>query len=254
MMPTRMVHDPLEDIKEERGVECKRQVQLYQKMFSVIPTMTSTELVSNYYLNRNSSLHGNLILIDVRTEAEYAVSMIPGAITLKEFEHQQTIKHHHQNDDNVNHHANSNSRSDNIIVTYCTVGYRSGREALRLQDKYPQYNGTIYNLDGILSYTYVKDAPTLVTPSPTSSGSSTTTTTNKIHTYGQVWGNLVNPTSEYEAIWFLPKNYAFHLIQTVGVSIQRCIQHIIINLSSFVGWYQHRRETTITTKITSKNR
>ena len=44
-----------------------------------------------------------------------------------------------------------NHPTDEIIVTYCTIGYRSGLEARRLKTK---YNLNVMNLDGIVSYTH----------------------------------------------------------------------------------------------------
>jgi rhodanese-related sulfurtransferase len=57
------------------------------------------------------------VLVDVRTEAEQQVSMLPGAITKEEYE-----KH-------------SDKYQDKKVICYCTVGGRSGKYAKQLADK-----------------------------------------------------------------------------------------------------------------------
>ena len=57
------------------------------------------------------------ILVDVRDKAESDVSMIPGAITVDEFE--KTEQDH----------------QGKTIITYCTVGHRSGIYAQKLKRK-----------------------------------------------------------------------------------------------------------------------
>ena len=66
------------------------------------------------------------ILVDIRSESEMEVSMIPGAISAQEFE------------------ANKDSYRDYKIVAYCTIGYRSGFYAKELREE--QF--TAYNIIG----------------------------------------------------------------------------------------------------------
>jgi len=71
--------------------------------------------------------------------------MIPNATTLDQLEANLNAN---RNDK----HASSSSPSEvHVVVTYCTIGYRSGLEAQRLRD---QYNLNVRNLDGIVSYTH----------------------------------------------------------------------------------------------------
>ncbi len=64
--------------------------------------------------------------------------MLEGAVTLQEFKRQYMAKQ---------------ISPDVRIITYCTVGYRSGLEARRL--KYQcGLEGRIHSLDGIVAYTY----------------------------------------------------------------------------------------------------
>jgi len=68
------------------------------------------------------------ILVDVRSPAEQQVSMIPGAITVAEFE------------------KNKHKYKNKIVITYCTIGYRSGRFAGQLIKE----NFNAFNLEGSL--------------------------------------------------------------------------------------------------------
>ena len=59
---------------------------------------------------------GDVVLVDVRESAEQAVSMIPGAIPVGQFE------------------AERNRHDTKQIVVYCTIGYRSGLYAGKLKE------------------------------------------------------------------------------------------------------------------------
>jgi rhodanese-related sulfurtransferase len=180
------------------------------------------------------SIHdgARLVLIDVRTDEERMVSMIPDAPSPGAAASGPG--------GDLGNIGGGNGSGGVIVVTYCTVGYRSGREARRLRDLYPQYDGRIYNLDGILSYTYVEGPPPLVTPPPggtvpTTNGptdqgrrppaAGASSAARQVHTYGPAWGDLVNPEGGYEAVWFEQPGLARHLLQTVAASATRGVQH-----------------------------
>ena len=303
-----------EDLKN-RFDECQKQVQHYQGIFPSIPTMTSEELVATRNKQQQQHQERQLILVDVRTRVEQETSMIPGAITLDEFhrrmDHTRQQQQWQQKQgggifDRYHPSPTSSSSSsptpnqlddsvpeiyvDSIVVTYCTVGYRSGREAQHLADKYPNFFRTnttyssrittsaetttigndksvdredppmsggiesdnvdevderernmsskvelepnLYNLDGILAYTYVEGAPPLQVPRSSTMQSSggrttaptTTTTTTKVHTYGPAWNHLAHP--DYEPVWFRTYwDFGCHAVQTVGCSVARSFQH-----------------------------
>ena len=74
----------------------------YERKFPTVEGITATELLQ-------SLEEGNqYILVDVRKPKEQEVSMIPGAITQKEFENR------------------ADDLAGKTVVTYCTAGYRSG--------------------------------------------------------------------------------------------------------------------------------
>ena len=174
-----------------------------------------------------------------------------------------------------------------LIVVYCTIGYRSGREAQRLIDELttgaasssylihtpgsgrtmtsaqpqppkPMTLGTTFeikNLDGILAYSFVAEAPPLIVPrprrSPTTVDATTTTddvapiiTTRKIHTYGKAWSTAVNPT--YEIVYFGKKtqqipHLVHHALQTGWMILYRRLQHHV------AGWSRNKKKKTNTT-------
>lgn len=106
------------------------------------------------------------VLVDVRGDEEREVSMIPGAISQEEFE-----KH-------------PDRFTGREVVTYCTIGYRSGRYTQKLVGK----GWDAHNLRGsIVSWTHV-EGELEHDGSPT----------RRVHVYGRAW-NLV--AEGYEAVW-----------------------------------------------------
>lgn len=75
----------------------------------------------------------DVVFVDVREPAEQAVSMVPGALTDEQFA------------------ARKDTLRDKTIVTYCTIGYRSGKLAAALQSE----GFTVRNLAGsLLAWTH----------------------------------------------------------------------------------------------------
>lgn len=110
---------------------------------------------------------GKLILVDVRTKKEQAVSMIPGAITKEEFE------------------QDKNSLADKRIIVHCTIGYRSGVYVKKLADQ----GFHTENLAGsILLWAHER------LPLEDSKGQPT----KRIHVYGKKWNLL---PEDYNGIW-----------------------------------------------------
>ena len=106
------------------------------------------------------------VFIDIREPEEQQISMLPGAITEKEFL------------------SNYKSYQDHVKIAYCTISYRSGVFAENFQKR----GIPVYNLrGGILAWVHaggkVYDQ---------------TGETNRIHVYGQEW-NLA--PEQYEAVW-----------------------------------------------------
>ncbi len=107
------------------------------------------------------------LLVDVRPAAERAVSMLPGAIPLAQWQ------------------ANPSQTGDRALVLYCTVGKRSGDEAARLL----ALGVAASNLEGsLLAWTHAGGG--LVGPDGLP--------TRTAHVYGARW-NLLAPG--YTAVW-----------------------------------------------------
>lgn len=96
------------------------------------------------------------VLVDVREPHERAVSILPGAISLETYE------------------ANRGTYADRPVVTYCTVGVRSGYVAQRLAGE----GVSVRNFRGsILAWTHAQGR--LVTPAGAP--------TDDVHVYGKRW-------------------------------------------------------------------
>ena len=240
------------ELRQERLATNKKMVEKYHSMFPKIPTMTSEELVAlwkqidkfqdelddsqnsdsddddNY--NKTTTLNeadhpGPLLLIDVRSKAERAVSMLQGAVAMDDLETTRWINKY------VHHFDGVPKGGIPTIVTYCTIGYRSGREAQWLVDDLTSTFGIeigksvqIKNLDGILAYSFAEDAPPLLRPCHR--GSSDSFLTHRIHSYGKEWSEAADPA--YEVVYFDSKpQKAMHLLQTGLCSALRMVQHKI---------------------------
>ncbi|MFQ5525988.1 MAG: rhodanese-like domain-containing protein [Thermoanaerobaculia bacterium] len=148
---------PLSDEDKQARIE-----QLYarsKKLFPEVADLTVDEL-------DRLCEHAPVTLIDVRNPPEQEVSMIPGAITAAEFE------------------ADPGSHAGSSLVTYCTVGHRSGLYAQRLQAA----GHRVFNLRGaILSWTHagrvLEDA---------------NGPTRRVHVAGPNWSL---ESSEYDPVW-----------------------------------------------------
>ena len=146
-----------------------------------------------------------IVLVDARSAPERHVSIIPGAISLIEFE-QDIAKTLPQ---------------DATVVVYCTIGYRSGMSARLLREKHGLEGRRIRNLDGIVSYTHaVGDSPDeslqLVNPK---SGERT----DVVHIFGPTW-DCVHP--KYRAVHFNVPELALRSCQVGLMSALRYSQHL----------------------------
>ncbi len=108
----------------------------------------------------------DFIVVDVRTPAEVAVSVLPGAITAKAFEQNRQLYR------------------GRLVIPYCTSGYRSGKYA----EKLAADGVDVKNFKGsILGWCAAKLPLETLDRKPT----------NRVHTYSS--RNKV--PSEYKAVW-----------------------------------------------------
>jgi rhodanese-related sulfurtransferase len=146
-----------DDFKKQQMNNMYQQYQ--QEAFPNASTVTVEQLLT-------WQRSGEVILVDVRTPEERAISRIPSAITLEEFQ------------------ENINSYSHYKIVFYCTIGYRSGIETEKAQ----QQNLDAHNLHGgVLAWSHIGQ-PFLRDDRET----------RDVHVYGKKW-NLT--PQGYNPVW-----------------------------------------------------
>jgi len=125
-----------------------------QKKFNKFNSKFNTPIMPTNKINLEK-----MILVDVRSEKEQKVSMIPGAISVAEFE------------------KNKEKYRGKAIITYCTIGYRSGKYAKQLLKE--KFNA--YNLEGsILGWSHSKGSLVDLKGKPT----------KKVHIYSKGWDYL----------------------------------------------------------------
>jgi len=127
------------------------------QQFPDVPSL-STEQLAHWLVNEQPSP----IVVDVRDEAEYAVSHLPGA------RHLPTVDAIQQAD----------ISPDSTLVLYCSVGYRSARLADKLQAAgYPH----VFNLEGSVFEWYNQGHPLVADQQPV----------QQVHPYNRLWGLLL---------------------------------------------------------------
>lgn len=132
----------------------------YARSFPKVKSVTTAEL-SGWIES------GEAVVVDVREPYEREVSMIPGSVTVEEYE------------------SGRDEFAGKKVVAYCTIGYRSGKYA----DELRKDGVEVYNLEGSL-LAWVRDGGKIVDPK----GKETKT----VHVYGPTWNKL---PPGYEAVW-----------------------------------------------------
>ncbi len=139
--------------------QIEKNYQKSRKLFSEVPEITAEQLLSRLE-------EEDFVIVDARSPQEQAVSMLPGAITAQQFE------------------ANRSEYEGRPVVTYCTIGHRSGLLAQQLHAQ----GCDVSNLKGaILSWTHA--GGDLV---------DATGPTKRVH----VWSPKMNLVAEgYKPVW-----------------------------------------------------
>lgn len=153
-----------------------------QEQSGFVPDARKKEKVYNMYKNYKKDFPGvkdispkqamsqipdkKLVFVDTRKAEEMKISMLPDAVSQDEFL------------------SNPGKYKDYIIVTYCTISYRSGKLAEKLSNK----GLNIYNLTGgILAW--IHEGGRVFDKNGE---------TQKVHVYGKKW-NLV--PEKFESVW-----------------------------------------------------
>lgn len=153
--------------------------------FPKCATISTLDLV-NIMVQKSTHLDGvsSPILVDVRSKEERNISMIPGAIAVEEFE--ALMK------------TSSDQLKSQLIIPYCTIGYRSGKYGTQLIEKHGFTN--VRNGEGIVLWTY--QGADLVTMKEDSLVPS-----KVVHTFGSAW-NLA--ADDYSTVQFGVLTFAYH--------------------------------------------
>ena len=142
---------------DERYHAAKAMMMEYTSQFPDIDVISSEEIIEIMKCGENTWL------VDVRNVEEQDVSMLPGALSKYEFE--AAIK-------------KGDVAPTDLIISYCTIGYRSGVYSMEL---YTRGFQNVKNGEGILLWTYtnvplvVKNTDGKVVPA------------HSIHTFGDKW-------------------------------------------------------------------
>jgi sodium/bile acid cotransporter 7 len=153
-------------VPPEAGIAVKQAAvaEMYagykEEAFADAPDVSVEELIA-------LQSEGNVVIIDVRPEAERKVAMIPGAISADTYE-QDTAAYENKK-----------------IVAYCTIGYRSGEYVSKLEAD----GVDAANLRGSLLSWVLEGHPVI-----DESGNET----KRVHTYGAEWNIL---PEGYEGVW-----------------------------------------------------
>lgn len=160
LVPVGACQDPGALPDAEKRVRIDELYEGYRRSFPDAPETTAETL------RERLSGPEPPIVVDVRDDEERAVSTIPGALSRKEFEERH------------------DELAGREVVTYCTIGYRSGLYTQRLIDE----GWKASNLRGsIVSWTHA-GGELVRNGEPT----------RRVHVYGRKW-NLV--ADGYEAVW-----------------------------------------------------
>ena len=152
------------------NTDLKKQEQITAAYRRYAREFPQVKEISAAQLQQLQQQEKEIVLIDVRSPEEIAVSHIPGAITAAEFV--SSLK------------LNPEQYRDKMIVAYCTIGYRSGLYAQKLQDEME-----ISNLSGgLLAWSHT--AGKLLNARGNS--------THKVHVFGRQWQLT---SKAYEPVW-----------------------------------------------------
>lgn len=161
MPPVTPAHAQSRATEADRYAAVLRFVEELRADYPDVPTISAESL-------RGALPSGDIVLVDVRSDRERAVSTLPGAITAEELEDR----------------LDEFGRSGRTLVAYCTIGARSSAYARRMRAR----GVDLMNLEGsVLAWTHAGGML-----------SSEGTSTTRLHVYGRRW-NLA--ADGYVTVW-----------------------------------------------------
>lgn len=145
-----------------RAAACAEECAKHRSSFPDVQHCSAVELQTMM-----SSSREPLTIVDVRADGERMVSMLPGAIALKQLDWPP--------------------RPASKTVFYCTVGYRSSLEARRLAASAPE-GAELYSMAGILDWAHAGGSLVDANGQPTM----------RLHTFGSKWAAMAPERFEVE--------------------------------------------------------
>ena len=153
---------PKPETDEEARATIRTMYEGYRKQFPDIAETTPAEMAEDFKKDPSQ-----FVIVDVRTGKEQEVSMIPGALTQKEFEEKR------------------DELDDKRVIVHCTIGFRSGMYVKKLKSEGFDAENMIGSL---LLWTHEGLPLEDKEHKPT----------KKVHVYGEQW-DLV--AEGYEGVW-----------------------------------------------------
>ncbi len=161
VLPVTTAHAQSRATEADRYAAVLRLVEQLKADYPDVPTISAESL-------RQVLPSADIVLVDVRSDTERAVSTLPGAITAAEFEDR----------------LDEIGRSGRTLVAYCTIGARSSAYARRMRAR----GVDMVNLEGsVLAWTHAGGML-----------SSEGAATRRLHVYGRRW-NLA--ADGYVTVW-----------------------------------------------------
>ena len=155
-----------------------------------IPVRKTRDLV--HRLQHSINLQ-DLVLVDVRTNEERQVSFLPHSISIEEFE---ALDH----DDLM--------KRDVEVVTYCTLGLRSGNYAQALIEKNFK---NVYNSEGVIMWSHDSGGlPLVCTSKNEGKWECDLENTMKVHCFGSEWERMLNVDGKYEGVIFSSASFLWY--------------------------------------------
>lgn len=130
-----------------------------------------------------------LLLLDAREPAEYTVSRIPGAVNVSPSAHTdpEVVRALVQ--------AADGGDINNVVVCYCSIGFRSSQLVNALITHRPEYSGRVYNLEGSI-FRWATDGGVLV--SGPQEGE--TAAAHVVHPFNALFGRMLDANLRSSAL------------------------------------------------------
>eukprot|EP00752_Nemacystus_decipiens_P001245 g1244.t1 len=200
--------------------KAKASVTKATSNFAEVPTICAKDLLQ---LRREGK---RVLLVDVRTDEEMRVSMLRGAVTREEFE-SSDLGEAVRTGGKFQQSSGEGEQAWDVVVPYCTVGFRSGQYAKKLVDSgYP----SVKNSEGVVLWTH-EIGSDLVKPDAGNRASASDAAradaaawedagveVKRVHVFGKPWDHA---REDFETVKFTPHGWLGTTIKSAFSKIFR---------------------------------